>query len=329
MIKVLNKRHTRKFKYFHLNKIDIFKYLWKKKNNNWKLINSIYDTLHYKFDVTKLSLRTDIILRSTKRKWQSLYEKIFLDRKLFYTFYYNLTYYDLRRIAIKAKRTNYAVIFYLLLLETRIDVILYRVNFLPSVYMIRQFIKYKLIKVNDNIVTSCNYRLKYYDILSFKNKKTKINVLRLLKSRLKSVKKENKNTFEINYPNYYEVFYPLLYATILPWPFPSMENMYFGTRLVDSWVIRKKKKKYEKKKLIKKIINKISVEKIFFKNFLRNILIKKYLKKKLNNWVKKKNYLVQSRLKKKNLFIQPEAYKFINHIIKPILILNAYKTYKR
>lgn len=327
MIKVLNKRHTRKFKYFHLNKIDIFKYLWKKKNNNWKLINSIYDTLHYKFDVTKLSLRTDIILRSTKKKWQSLYEKIFLDRKLFYIFYYNLTYYDLRRIAIKAKKTNYAIIFYLFLLESRIDVILYRVNFLPSVYMIRQFIKHNWIIVNNKIVTSCNYRLKYYDILSFKNKRIKINILNLLKLRLKVVKGENKNTFEINYPNYYEVFYPLLYVTILPWPFPLVENMYFGTKLVDSWIIRKKKKKYEKKKLIMKIINKISIEKIFFKNFLKNVLIRKYIKKKFNNL--KKIKLVQNKLKKKNLFIQQEKYKFINHIIKPVLILNAYKTYKR
>ena len=264
MSKVLNKRQRRKFKYFHLHKVDIFKYLWKKRDNNWDLINSIYETFKYKFDLTKLSLRTDIVIRSERKKWKNMYERMFLDRKLFYMFYYNLTYYDLRRIAIKAKKTNYAIALYLLLLESRIDVILYRINFLSSVYMIRQYIKHKTILINNKVVQNCNCRLKYYDILSFKNNKLKLKVLNLLKNRIKLIKKKNLNTFEINYPQYYEVFYPLLYVTILPIPFTLIENMYFGMKPTNSWLIKKKWNKMKKKIKIKNLIKKNPFQYLIF-----------------------------------------------------------------
>lgn len=331
MTKVLNKRQRRKFKYFHLHKIDIFKYLWKKRDNNWNLINLIYEKFKYKFDLTKLSLRTDIIIRTEKKKWKTMYERMFLDRKLFYMFYYNLTYYNLRQIAIKAKKTNYAIALYLLLLESRIDVILYRINFLSSVYMIRQYIKHKTICINNKLVKSCSCRLKYYDILSFKNNKIKIKILKLLRRRINLVKNRNLNTFEINYPNYYEVFYPLLYVTILPIPFTLLENMYFSMKPGDSWVVKKKWNKIKKKKKIKSLIKKNPFQFLIFKlsqikeikklktklklkpNTLINIILEKHKK----NWKKKKVEKFYNLYNKKN------------HIIKPGMILNAYKTFKR
>jgi small subunit ribosomal protein S4 len=56
------------------------------------------------------------------------------------------------------------------LLETRLDAVVYRANFVPTIFAARQFVSHKHILVNGNSVNIASYRLKIGDVVSVKEK---------------------------------------------------------------------------------------------------------------------------------------------------------------
>jgi ribosomal protein S4 len=53
------------------------------------------------------------------------------------------------------------------LLETRLDILLFRLNFVKSPRDARQYIKCRKIKVNDKIAISLNHQLYIHDVVTF------------------------------------------------------------------------------------------------------------------------------------------------------------------
>ncbi len=63
------------------------------------------------------------------------------------------------------------------LLESRLDVIVYRANFVPTIFAARQFVNHKHVLVNGKAVNIASYRLKVGDVVSVRDKSKKLNIL--------------------------------------------------------------------------------------------------------------------------------------------------------
>lgn len=63
------------------------------------------------------------------------------------------------------------------LLESRLDSIIYRANFVPTVFAARQFVSHKHVMVNGKTVNIASYRLKVGDIVQIKEKSRKLAIV--------------------------------------------------------------------------------------------------------------------------------------------------------
>src|SRR3989338_4140654 len=63
------------------------------------------------------------------------------------------------------------------LLESRLDTIVYRANFVPTVFAARQFVSHKHVLVNGKTVNIASYKLKVGDMISVRDKSKKLNIL--------------------------------------------------------------------------------------------------------------------------------------------------------
>ncbi len=94
-------------------------------------------------------------------------------------------------------------------LESRLDVVLYRSNFFPSIYSARQFINHRKVYVNGFLVDKPGFRLNIDDLINLKNS-SKLYVQ--LKDRLQDDKVIG------NHPNYIHVNYQLGIIKLLRLP---------------------------------------------------------------------------------------------------------------
>ena len=97
------------------------------------------------------------------------------------------------------------------LLESRLDVILFRVNLFNSIFTVRQLINHKHILINGRVVNKSSYQLSVGDIISIKK-----SFWQFYYSLFK--KKIEENQLLINYPVYLEVNYKIgsIYFIKLP-----------------------------------------------------------------------------------------------------------------
>lgn len=100
---------------------------------------------------------------------------------------------------------------YLFLLERRLEIFLSRINFLSSIYFIKQFILNKKVLVNNASVFYINYLINIKDIITIERKIFKW-VYKNFKFRLK------KKFIFLNNPRYIEVDYKLLCAIFIKKP---------------------------------------------------------------------------------------------------------------
>ncbi len=63
------------------------------------------------------------------------------------------------------------------LLESRLDSIVYRANFVPTVFAARQFVSHKHVSVNGKTVNIASYRVKVGDIVQVREKSRKLNIV--------------------------------------------------------------------------------------------------------------------------------------------------------
>ena len=62
-------------------------------------------------------------------------------------------------------------------LESRLDAIVYRANFVPTVFAARQFVNHKHVLVNGKAVNIPSYRLKVGDVVQIREKSRKLNIV--------------------------------------------------------------------------------------------------------------------------------------------------------
>lgn len=74
------------------------------------------------------------------------------------------------------KKGNTALNF-ISMLERRLDVVVYRLNFAPTIFAARQLVSHKHIKVNDKVVNIGSYKVKDGDIISIVEKAKTIPVV--------------------------------------------------------------------------------------------------------------------------------------------------------
>ena len=86
-------------------------------------------------------------------------------------FYYNVSerqFFNTFQLAQKMKGD--ASENFIALLETRLDAVVYRANFVPTIFAARQFVSHKHVLVNGEVVNIASYRLKVGDVVSVRPK---------------------------------------------------------------------------------------------------------------------------------------------------------------
>ncbi len=86
-------------------------------------------------------------------------------------FYYNVSerqFFNTFQLAQKMKGDSSEN--FIALLETRLDAVVYRANFVPTIFAARQFDSHKHVLVNGEVVNIASYRLKVGDVVSVKAK---------------------------------------------------------------------------------------------------------------------------------------------------------------
>lgn len=63
------------------------------------------------------------------------------------------------------------------LLESRLDTVVYRLNFAPTIFAARQIVSHKHVLVNGKCVNIPSYRLKENDVISIKEKSKTLNII--------------------------------------------------------------------------------------------------------------------------------------------------------
>ncbi|MDA0902079.1 MAG: 30S ribosomal protein S4 [Proteobacteria bacterium] len=66
---------------------------------------------------------------------------------------------------------------FIIALESRLDTVVYRANFVPTVFAARQFVNHKHITVNGKVVNIPSYRLKVGDVVQVREKSRDINIV--------------------------------------------------------------------------------------------------------------------------------------------------------
>ena len=103
------------------------------------------------------------------------------------------------------------------MLERRLDTIIYRAKFAPTVFSARQLINHGHIKVNKKKVNISSYLVKDTDVVEIKDKSKKLNIIDgSLQSKERDVPDyilyddKNKSVKLVRVPKFSEVPYPVI-----------------------------------------------------------------------------------------------------------------------
>jgi ribosomal protein S4 len=211
-----------------------FKHVFYLKNRKKK--NVLIKSVPFKKKFIKFVYRIDQNEPKRKRKKTTLARDLFIMNRKLRSFYGNIKRLQLRRYARNKiyklqfklirgfnlnKVLNYknknifnkvlAINSFLSLIEHRLDIILYRSNFVSTIYQARHLIKYKKIFINNILATFCNFQVKNFDIISL-SINIELNFFKYLKFKLKNKK-------ILNYPpSYIYVNYNLMKSCIIKNP---------------------------------------------------------------------------------------------------------------
>lgn len=151
--------------------------------------------------INKNFYKIGIVEKPLYLKKRTKWCKYFFQRQQFRIFYGFLKICVFKKIIKRSLKCKNAVNYFVYLMESRLDVILYRLNVTKSIRMSRQFIVHGNILVNNKIIRNPSYNLKKNDILSFK----KNIIINIKKKILKNI---YSNNWALSYiPNYIEFSY--------------------------------------------------------------------------------------------------------------------------
>lgn len=132
-------------------------------------------------------------------------------------YYANISEKQFRRIFDEASRRKGDTSEHLIgLLESRLDTMVYRMNFVPTMFAARQFVSHKHVKVNGQTVNIPSYRLKPGDVIEVKEKSRQIPMVvestqspeRDVPDYVEADLKQLKGKF-VRVPQFEEVPYPV------------------------------------------------------------------------------------------------------------------------
>jgi len=132
------------------------------------------------------------------KKRRSRFFKYFYHKNHFRTFYGSIKLKHLEKVVKKSTNKKNRVSFFIYLMELRLDVLLYRLNFVNSIRESRQLVLHGLVVINKKIIRNPSYVLKLNDLLSFK----KTYIYTFKKKLYKNIKSQNFLISSI--PNYIE-----------------------------------------------------------------------------------------------------------------------------
>lgn len=142
--------------------------------------------------------RIKILEQPILSKKKTKFYKFFILRQQFRIFYSFIKIKKLKNIILKSLKKKDSVNAFVYFLESRLDVLLFRLNFCSSIRDARQKILHGNILVNNKVIRTSSYNLKEHDCLSFKKK----NIIFLKKKILKNI--YTKRNFLVKIPNYIE-----------------------------------------------------------------------------------------------------------------------------
>ena len=172
---------------------------------------------------TKNKIKPSKLIKAS-RKRSSLYEKLFRQKKILRAYYGNITSKQLKKILNFSKKNAVYKNNPLLLLEHRLDIIIYRLNWVNSVRQAKQFIQHGNILVNGNIITHGKYLIKPGDVIQVKV----TSAPQVFKNLHKVLDHTNKYVL-LDAPSYFEVNYSILSAVLLYTP--ALEEVPFPIKL--------------------------------------------------------------------------------------------------
>ena len=101
------------------------------------------------------------------------------------------------------------------LLESRLDTVIYRAKFAPTVFAARQLINHGHVRVNKKKVNVSSYRVKEEDLIEIKDKSKSLTIIEVcLNSKERDVPEyiqidsKNKTTKLVRVPKFSEIPYP-------------------------------------------------------------------------------------------------------------------------
>lgn len=102
------------------------------------------------------------------------------------------------------------------LLESRLDTVVYRANFVATVFAARQFVNHKHVTVNGKVVNIPSYRVKVGDVVQVREKSRKLNIViesqQKMERDMPNYLQLDKDNFSVKFaekPAFAEVPYPI------------------------------------------------------------------------------------------------------------------------
>ena len=183
-------------------KIFCFKYRYK-----IQIIRSLYRKSYLKFNYSRIM---------QKKKKLKIYTRDYIVKLhnllKFRVYYGDMTIKKFRKYLqkVNTRRLDFESKL-CFLLESRLDILLFRLNLVKTPREAREYIKCKKVKINDKVINSLNYQLYINDIITF-DRNLSINFYKNLWKKLK------KKKVLFNYPRYLEMNYDLMKCLFISYP---------------------------------------------------------------------------------------------------------------
>ncbi len=160
-------RNLKKNKICKLNRADVWGIVYTRK----KLTK--FSKIKKRRPNNKISISNfkGIIMKRPKntRRRKTRYGKSLKLKQRLVNFYGSIKNFQFKKYLIKEKKHQNPTFFHFIrTLESRLDVILYRSNFVLTIYEARQLINHKKVLVNNKIISKINTQILPQDIISFK-----------------------------------------------------------------------------------------------------------------------------------------------------------------
>ena len=140
-------------------------------------------------------------------------------------YYGNITERQFRKIYEEASRLRGSTSEQLIgLLERRLDAVVYRSKFVPTVFASRQFVSHGHVSVNGRKVDICSFRCKVGDVIEVKEPSRQLTIV------LEAIKSSERDT-----PDYLEVDHSKMTAKVLR--IPALSDVPFPVQMEPNLVV--------------------------------------------------------------------------------------------